>query len=128
MSQKIRINIYLDESLGEAFKRYCKSKKLSYSQVAESLFYRLLIKPSNSKSSVLAKQQEDVNREASKAYRDVHDSNRKATIQNAITESESVQPQDVSPKMPIPPMPIPMPQGGDKHEIRTNHLSKRKRG
>ncbi len=125
---KTRINLYLDESIGEAFKRYCRSKKKSYSEVAQGLFYRLLITPqSSSESSALSSIQERVHHEAVQAYRDVYDSNRQSIIDSAVDSSVSESVEDVSPRIPMP-VPTPTsPRGGVKHGIQTNHLSKRRR-
>lgn len=128
MSQKTRINLYLDEAIGEAFKRYCRSKKKSYSEIAEGLFYRLLSTPhSSSEASTLNVIQEQIHHEAVQAYRDVYDSNRQSIIDSAVSSSGSESVEEVSPQIPMP-MPIPTsPRGGVKHGISTNHLSKRRR-
>lgn len=127
MSQKTRINLYLDASIGEAFKRYCRSKKKSYSEIAEGLFYRLLNTPTNNETSSLNAMQNEIHNQAVNAYRRVYESHRKEVIDSAVNSSVSESVEDVSPRIPMP-MPIPTsPQGGVKHGISTNHLSKRRR-
>lgn len=124
---KTRINLYLDESIGEAFKRYCRSKKLSYSQVAESLFYRLLITPqTTSSNSTLSLQQENLHNQAVNAYREVYDANRQSTIQTALESSKSEPVEEVSPRIPMP-MPIPTSEVNHYGRPRTKRLSKREK-
>lgn len=127
MSQKTRINLYLDESIGEAFKRYCRSKKKSYSEIAEGLFYRLLITPqTTSSNSTLSLQQENLHNQAVNAYREVYDANRQSTIQTALESSKSEPVEEVSPQIP---MPVSTSEVNHHEKPRTKHLSKReKRG
>ena len=131
MSQKTRINVYLDSEIGESFKRYCKSRKRSYSDVIEALIYRFLISPqssnSHSESSNLTTIQSQIHDDAVHAYRQVYESQRQSIIDSAVSESGSESVEDVSPRIPMP-MPTPSSQGGDRRGIRTNHLSKRDRG
>ena len=121
---KTRINLYLDESIGEAFKRYCRSKKKSYSEIAEGLFYRLLSTPhSSSEASTLNVIQEQIHHEAVQAYRDVYKSNRQSIIDSAVSSSGSESVEEVSPQIP---MPIPTSPEVNYHE-RPRRLSKREK-
>ena len=130
MSQKTRINLYLDSSVGESFKRYCKSHRMSYCEVIETLIYRFLISPQSSKShsesSSLNAMQNEIHNQAVNAYRRVYDSHRKEVIDSAVSSSGSQQVEDVSPQIP---MPIPTSEVNHHERPRTQRLSKReKRG
>lgn len=128
MSQKTRINLYLSPSVGESFKRYCKSRKKPYSEIIEALIYRFLITPkSNNETSGLDAMQNEIHDQAVNAYRNVYESHRRDIIDSAIESSGSGQVNDVSPQIPMPMESYP-PQGGVKRGISTNHLSKRNRG
>ena len=126
---KTRINLYLDERLGETFKRYCRSHRLSYSEVMERLIYRYLISPqSKAPESSLTVIQEQIHENAVRAYRNVYDEGRQAIIDTALTDSETDSVDDVSPTIP---MPIPYPKEVNHHGTRsprTNRLSKREIG
>lgn len=125
MSQKTRINLYLNSSVGESFKRYCKSKKLSYSEVIETLIYRFLISPqsstSHSETSNLTTIQSQIHDDAVHAYRQVYESQRQGVIDAAVNDSGSESVEDVSPRIP---MPIPTSPEVNHHE-RPRRLSKR---
>lgn len=124
-NQKTRINIYLDTSLGESFKRYCRSKNQSYSDVIETLIYRFLISPSSTKTSSISSVQEEVHEKAVKAFHQVYDDSRQEIIRQAIESSGSQQVEEFSPQIP---MPIPSPEVNHERP-RPRHLSKRsKRG
>ncbi|WP_165365147.1 hypothetical protein [Bifidobacterium pseudolongum] len=127
MSQKTRINLYLDEAIGEAFKRYCKSKKKSYSEIAEGLFYRLLSTPTTNNESSLTTVQSQIHDEAVNAYRQVYETHRQAIIETAITEADDVSDvSDVSPHIPMPqPSTTPEVNHYGTPRTRTNRLSKR---
>ena len=120
-NQKTRINIYLDTSLGESFKHYCRSKNQSYSDVIEALIYRFLISPSSSKTSSINSVQEEVHEKAVKAFHQVYDDSRQEIISQVIESSGSQQVEDVSPRIP---MPIPSPEVNHERP-RPRHLSKR---
>lgn len=123
-NQKTRINIYLDTSLGESFKRYCRSKNQSYSDVIETLIYRFLISPSSTKTSSITsvqEVQEEVHEKAVKAFHQVYDDSRQEIIRQAIESSGSQQVEEVSPQIP---MPIPSPEVNHERP-RPRHLSKR---
>lgn len=118
---KTRINLYLDERLGEAFKRYCRSHRLSYSEVMERLIYRYLISPqSKAPESNLTVIQEQIHEDAVRAYRNVYDERRQAIIDTALTYSETDSVDDVSPTIPYPTS-----TEVNNNGTRTRHLSKR---
>lgn len=125
---KTRINLYLDSSVGESFKRYCKSKKLSYSEVIETLIYRFLISPqsstSHSESSNLTAVQSQIHDDAVHAYRQVYESQRQSIIDSAVSDSGSESVEDVSPRIP---MPIPTSEVNHYERPRTKRLSKREK-
>lgn len=124
---KTRINLYLDESVGEAFKRYCRSRNRSYSEILEPLIYRLLSTPTtNNKTSSLTTVQSQIHDEAVNAYRQVYDSHRQAIIETAITESVDDSVDDVSPHIPYPTTSPEVNHHGTRTPTRTNRLSKRK--
>lgn len=125
MSKKTRINLYLDEAIGEAFKRFCKSKNRSYSEVAEGLFYRLLSTPTNHETSNLTVIQNEIHDKAVNAYRRVYDEGRQSIIESAVSSSDS-EAEDLSPHIPMP-MPYPTTSEVNHHGTRTRtpRLSKR---
>ena len=123
---KTRINLYLDSSVGESFKRYCKSHRMSYSEVIETLIYRFLISPqsstSHSESSNLTAVQSQIHDKAVKAYRDVYEAQRQGVIDAAVNDSGSESVEDVSPRIP---MPMPIPTSPEVNHERPRRLSKR---
>lgn len=124
---KTRINLYLNESTGEAFKRYCRSHRLSYSEVMERIIYRYLISPQSKapSESTLTAVQSRIHEQAVQAYRQVYDDRRQEVIETAVTDSEAEPVDDVSPQIP---MPIPHPTtevNNHGTRTRTNRLSKR---
>lgn len=127
MSQKTRINLYLNSSVGESFKRYCKSHRMSYSEVIETLIYRFLISPQSSKShsdsSSLNAIQNEIHNQAVNAYRRVYDSHRKEVIDSAISSSGSESVEDVSPHIPYPTS----TEVNHHERPRTQRLSKREK-
>lgn len=126
MSQKTRINLYLDSSVGESFKRYCKSHRMSYSEVIETLIYRFLISPhsstSHSESSHLTAVQSQIHDDAVHAYRQVYESQRQSIIDSAVNDSGSESVEDVSPRIP---MPVSTSEVNYHERPRTQRLSKR---
>lgn len=120
---KTRINLYLDNSTGEAFKRYCKTHRMSYSEVMERVIYRFLISKAPRSESNLTAVQSQIHDQAVQAYRQVYDDRRQEVIDTAINEPVD-EVEDVSPTIP---MPIPYPTTEDNHgtRTRTNRLSKR---
>ena len=122
---KTRINLYLDSSVGESFKRYCRAHRKSYSEILEPLIYRLLSTPTQHETSSLTAIQEQIHENAVRAYRDVYDEGRQAIIDTAITDSVD-EVEDLSPTIP---MPIPYPTTEVNHHgtrsPRTRRLSKR---
>ena len=122
---KTRINLYLESSLGDAFKRYCRSHRLSYSEVMERVIYRFLIsRESKAPDSSLTTIQNEIHDHAVQAYREVYDSSRQEVIETAVRSSDS-EIDDVSPQIP---MPIPYPTTEvNNHGTRTTtrRLSKR---
>lgn len=123
MSKKTRINLYLDEAIGEAFKRFCKSKNRSYSEVAEGLFYRLLSTPQSSDSSTLNTIQERIHEDAVHAFRQVYEAQRQEVIDTAVRSSDS-EIEDVSPQIPMP-ITTTSTQEVNHGAPRTRRLSKR---
>lgn len=125
MSQKTRINLYLDASVGEAFKRFCKSKNRSYSEVLEPLIYRLLSTPQSSGSSSLNAIQERIHEDAVHAFRQVYEAQRQEVIDTAVISSDS-EAEDLSPHIPMP-IPYPTTSEVNHHGTRTRtpRLSKR---
>ena len=122
MSQKTRINLYLDSSVGEAFKRFCKSKNRSYSEILEPIIYRILSTPQSSDSSTLNTIQERIHEDAVHAFRQVYEAQRQEVIDTAITDSEA-DVSDVSPTIPYPTSTQEVNHYGTR--TRTNRLSKR---
>ena len=124
---KTRLNLYLDSSVGEAFKRFCRSKNRSYSEVLEPLIYRLLSTPQSSGSSSLNAIQERIHEDAVHAFHEVYNTHRQAIIETAITESVDDSVDDVSPQIPIPQLPYPTSTEVNHHGTRTRtpRLSKR---
>ena len=119
---KTRINLYLDSSLGEAFKRFCHSRRKSYSEILEPIIYRILSTPTNHETSNLTVIQNEIHDHAVQAYRDVYDTHRQEVIDTAITDSEA----DVSDVSPTIPMPYPTTEANHYGtRTRTNRLSKR---
>ncbi len=101
---KTRINLYLDTSIGEAFKRFCRSHRRSYSEVMETLIYRFLISPQSKdphSDSSLTTIQERIHDQAVNAYRDVYETHRQEVIDTAITDSVD-EVEDLSPHIPYP--------------------------
>lgn len=122
---KTRINIYLDESVGEAFKRFCRSRRKSYSEILEPIIYRLLSTPTTNNESSLTTVQSQIHDAAVHAYRQVYESNRQVVIDSAVSSSES-EVEDVSPQIPMPQSSIPTPEVNHHGRTpRTNRLSKR---
>ena len=119
---KTRINLYLDEAIGEAFKRVCKSKNRSYSEVAEGLFYRLLSTPTNHETSNLTVIQNEIHDKAVNAYRRVYDEGRQSIIESAVSSSDS-EAEDLSPTIPMPYPTTEVNHHGTP--TRTRRLSKR---
>lgn len=123
---KTRINLYLDERLGEAFKRFCRSHRLSYSEVMERIIYRYLISPQSKapSESNLTAVQSRIHDQAVRAYRQVYDDQRQEVIETAVTDSVNEEVEDVSPQIPIP---YPTTSEVNNHgtRTRTNRLSKR---
>lgn len=123
---KTRINLYLNESTGEAFKRYCKSHRMSYSDVMETLIYRFLISPQSSTShseSNLTAVQSQIHEDAVHAFHEVYDTHRQAIIETAIRSSDS-EIEDVSPQIPMP-ITTTSTQEVNHGAPRTRRLSKR---
>ena len=122
---KTRINLYLDEAIGEAFKRFCRSKNRSYSEVLEPLIYRLLSTPQSSGSSSLNAIQERIHEDAVHAFRQVYEAQRQEVIDTAVSSSDS-EAEDLSPTIPMP-MPYPTTSEVNHHGTRTRtpRLSKR---
>ena len=123
---KTRINLYLDESVGEAFKRFCRSRNRSYSEVLEPIIYRLLSTPTNHETSSLNAIQSQIHEDAVHAYRQVYEAQRQEVIDAAVRSSES-EVEDVSPQIPMPQSSIPTPEviHYGTPRTRTNRLSKR---
>ena len=122
---KTRLNLYLDSSVGEAFKRFCRSKNRTYSEVLEPLIYRLLSTPTNHETSSLNAIQSQIHEDAVHAYRQVYEAQRQEVIDAAVRSSES-EVDDVSPQIPIPQLPIPTPEVNHHGtRTRTPRLSKR---
>lgn len=121
---KTRINLYLDESVGEAFKRFCRSRRKSYSEMLEPIIYRLLSTPTNHETSSLTAVQSQIHDEAVNAYRQVYDSHRQSIIETAITESVNDSVDDVSPHIPYPTTSTEVNHHGTRTP-RTRRLSKR---
>ena len=120
---KTRINLYLSQSTGEAFKRYCQAHRMSYSEVMERIIYRYLIqsKAPHSDSSLTTIQNE-IHSEAVQAYRNVYTTHRQEVIETAIPDSEA----DVSDVSPTIPMPYPTTEANHHGtRTRTPRLSKR---
>lgn len=123
---KTRINLYLNESTGEAFKRYCKSHRMSYSDVMETLIYRFLISPQSSTShseSNLTAVQSQIHEDAVHAFRQVYEAQRQEVIDTAVRSSDS-EIDDVSPTIPMP-ITTTSTQEVNNHGTRTRRLSKR---
>lgn len=119
---KTRINLYLSQSTGEAFKRFCRSHRLSYSEAMERMIYRFLISPqSKAPQSDLTTIQERIHEDAVHAYRDVYDSSRQEVIETAVRSSDS-EIEDVSPQIPYPTTSTEVNHHGAP---RTRRLSKR---
>lgn len=125
---KTRINLYLDSSLGEAFKRFCRSHRMSYSEVMERIIYRYLISPQSKdphSESSLTTIQERIHDQAVNAYRDVYETHRQEVIDTAITDSEADSVDEVSPTIPMPyPTSTEVNHYGTRAP-RTKRLSKR---
>lgn len=126
---KTRINLYLDSSVGESFKRYCKSHRMSYSEVIETLIYRFLISPqsstSHSESSNLTAVQSQIHDDAVHAYRQVYESQRQEVIDAAVRSSGSESVEDVSPHIPYPTTSTSEVNHHGTRTPRTPRLSKR---
>lgn len=121
---KTRINLYLESSLGDAFKRYCRSHRLSYSEVMERVIYRFLIsRESKAPDSSLTTIQNEIHSEAVQAYRDVYTTHRQEVIDTAINEPVD-EVDDVSPQIPMP-IPYPTTEVNNHGTPRTRRLSKR---
>ena len=122
---KTRINLYLDNSTGEAFKRYCKTHRMSYSEVMERVIYRFLISKAPRSESNLTAVQSQIHDQAVQAYRQVYDDRRQEVIETALTDSVD-EVEDVSPQIPMP-IPYPTTSEVNNHgtRTRTNRLSKR---
>lgn len=118
---KTRINLYLDSSIGDAFKRYCRARRRSYSEILEPIIYRLLSTPTQHETSSLTAIQSQIHDAAAQAYRDVYETHRQEVIDTAITDSEA----DVSDVSPTIPMPYPTTEANHYGTPRTRHLSKR---
>lgn len=118
---KTRINLYLESSLGDAFKRFCKSRNRSYTEILEPIIYRLLSTPTTHTESNLTVIQDQIHDQAVQAYRGVYDSNRQAIIETALTESTD-EVDDVSPTIPMPTSTQEVNHHGTP---RTRRLSKR---
>lgn len=123
---KTRINLYLESSLGEAFKRYCRSHRLSYSEVMERLIYRFLIsRESKAPDSSLTTIQNEIHSEAVQAYRNVYTTHRQEVIETALTDSVD-EVDEVSPQIPMPvPCPTTEVNNHGTPRPRTRRLSKR---
>lgn len=121
---KTRINLYLDESVGEAFKRFCHSRRKSYSEILEPLIYRLLSTPTTNKTSSLTAIQEQIHEDAVHAYRQVYEAQRQEVIDAAVRSSDS-EAEDLSPHIPMPQSSIPTPEVNHYGTPRTRRLSKR---
>ena len=122
MSQKTRINLYLDSSVGESFKRFCRAHRRSYSEVLEPIIYRLLSTPTNHETSNLTVIQNEIHDQAVQAYRDVYDAGRQEVIETAITDSVD-EAEDLSPTIPMPYPTTEVNHYGTR--TRTRRLSKR---
>lgn len=122
---KTRINLYLDEAIGEAFKRFCHSRRKSYSEMLEPLIYRLLSTPQSSGSSSLNAIQERIHEDAVHAFRQVYEAQRQEVIDTAVISSDS-EAEDLSPHIPMP-IPYPTTSEVNHHGTRTRtpRLSKR---
>ena len=124
MSKKTRINLYLDEAIGEAFKRFCRSRRKSYSEILEPIIYRILSTPQSSGSSSLNAIQERIHEDAVHAFRQVYEAQRQEVIDTAITDSVD-DVSDVSPQIPMPITTTSTQEVNNHGTPRTRRLSKR---
>lgn len=148
---KVRLNIYLSPEMANAFKRCCKSRKISYSSVLERLIYRFLAtsKSGNKPNKDIVEQQERTRIKAHQAMKQVYcdakqelidtvvdsiDTNDIKSIssvkQSIVDDTKSIPFPRQSKPIPMPKTSVTQPQNTGRteerssREIRTNHLSK----